>query len=281
MPDSMPAFRRLIAISRPVLYIPSLATFTVGLLASGNIILAVGSLIGALLVTFPMGLIAYGINDISDRESDARNPRKGGADGARLTLSETRLLGRAIWVTAIISLLVCVLARYMGLAMAMFAVYVLAYTYSVEPIRLKTRPVLDSLANGVGAACIFVAGYWANVQGLTLSWPAPEILLAVVLFAAAIHALGAAMDYEIDKKVGDTTICVALGKTKTLLLCSLAFLACLPLVHGHGLVVDIYIVMAAGLTVSAIHQSAKYIRRVFFTLLLLLPVAVAVSVVLT
>lgn len=267
--------QRLTAISRPLGYVPSLGAFGVGLLSSQTALLQLGSLIGVLFVTLPMGLIVYGTNDIADRESDAQNPRKGGIDGVRLKRSENRPLAVAIVVTAVVSLLISALSQHIGLGLAMLAICVFAYTYSVKPVRLKNRPVLDSLSNGIWVVSIFMVGYWANVRGVPLVLPSANILIAIVLFGAALHALGAAMDYEVDKAVGDTTICVALGKTKTLLLCALAFLVCLSLVHGLGVTITTYLIVATILTASAIrYQSARYIQVVFHVIFLLPPLVI-------
>jgi len=41
-------------------------------------------LVGTLFFLIPYNLLMYGINDVFDYESDLRNPRKGGIEGALL-----------------------------------------------------------------------------------------------------------------------------------------------------------------------------------------------------
>jgi len=85
----MQGIRRLFIISRPVINIPAVALFVAGVGVSASPVnwLVV---LGVIYFIVPMGLIIYGINDIADRESDEQNARKGGVDGAVVSVDETR-----------------------------------------------------------------------------------------------------------------------------------------------------------------------------------------------
>src|SRR5258706_14294274 len=52
------------------------------------------------LMTFPLGLVVFGLNDVYDSGSDAVNPRKGGLDGSRLDAGRERLVIRAALASA-------------------------------------------------------------------------------------------------------------------------------------------------------------------------------------
>ncbi len=278
----MHLLRRLVIISRPISYIPALGAFFAGLFFAGDgSVLALGTFLGAFFVTFPMGLIGYGLNDIADRESDAQNPRKGGLEGARVTQSESQRLLVAIVVTAAISLFVPIVTRHFGLVLPILLICAFAYTYSVKPIRLKSRPGWDSFSNGIWLVGIFLTGYWANAQAFPLPSLPINLFATIVLFGAALHALLAVVDYETDKAVGDRTISVVFGKRKTLLLCTLLFAACLALRHEGGLSVDAYdcyLAVVTVLTLSTVWRPAsRYIRSVAAAIMLLLPIAVVVA----
>ena len=62
---------------------------TVGMWLAGNLF-AWGALPILLWLTFPFNLLIYGVNDVFDQETDAKNPRKGTLEGARIDRSEVR-----------------------------------------------------------------------------------------------------------------------------------------------------------------------------------------------
>jgi lycopene elongase/hydratase (dihydrobisanhydrobacterioruberin-forming) len=83
-----------------------------------------------------------------------------------------------------------------------------AWCYSVPPIRLKERPPLDSLANGLGFFLMpFVMGYSLGAD--PRSMPLKYYLLA--LSVCGVHALASAADYDADSSANHRTIAVAWG----------------------------------------------------------------------
>ena len=83
--------RRLIEISRPVLWINTIGTTVVAMWLAG--FLWTWEIVPILLwVTLPFNLLIYGINDIYDQETDADNDRKGGYGGAKIKPSEVRMI---------------------------------------------------------------------------------------------------------------------------------------------------------------------------------------------
>ena len=82
---------RLFHISRPVLWINTVGPATVGMWLAGDLF-AWGALPILLWLTLPFNLLIYGVNDVFDQETDAKNPRKGTLEGARIDRSEVRPL---------------------------------------------------------------------------------------------------------------------------------------------------------------------------------------------
>jgi 4-hydroxybenzoate polyprenyltransferase len=92
----------------------------------------------------------------------------------------------------------------------MCAFAVLIYFYSAEPVRLKEKPILDSVANGFFYFFApFALGYTFGAPLATMSTAAAVLLITC---AAGLHALAAIADYEPDREVRNRTIAVALGR---------------------------------------------------------------------
>ena len=73
--------KKLLLISRPISWPNTAYPFAAGYLVTG------GSfdplfVIATLFFLIPYNLLMYGVNDVYDYESDMRNPRKGGIEGA-------------------------------------------------------------------------------------------------------------------------------------------------------------------------------------------------------
>src|SRR4029453_1557069 len=49
-----------------------------------------------LWLTLAFNLLIYGVNDVFDQETDARNPRKGTLEGARIDRSEVRQIALGV-----------------------------------------------------------------------------------------------------------------------------------------------------------------------------------------
>jgi 4-hydroxybenzoate polyprenyltransferase and related prenyltransferases len=169
--------------------------------------------IGTLFFLVPYNFAMYGINDVFDYQSDLRNPRKGGVEGALLDPRWHRLV---LWLSGILALpfvgyLVAVGSwpSWIALAVSLFAVV----AYSAAGLRFKERPVLDSLTS----ATHFVS---PAVYGLLLAGaeftPALVALLATFfLWGCASHAFGAVQDVVADREGGIASIATVIGARPT------------------------------------------------------------------
>lgn len=200
---------RLTFISRPVLWINALGPVVIGLWLTGNLWQweAAAFLMWA---TLPFNLLIYGTNDIFDQETDAKNTRKGGLEGARILATETRIIVVGIIVTNLPFLIYFVLTAPLTI-LPWIAAYILIFVfYSAPPIRFKARAVLDSLSNAAYALpLVFVPlaigehPIWAAAVGL-MAW------------SVAKHAFDAIQDIDEDRAVGITTSAVLFGVRRTL-----------------------------------------------------------------
>ncbi|TDK25636.1 prenyltransferase [Arthrobacter crusticola] len=195
---------RMVAISRPVLWINTLGTGAVGMWLAGEL-WDPGALALLIWLTLPFNLLIYGVNDIFDQDTDALNPRKGSLEGARIRAAEVRSIW--IWVAATnLPFLAWFLAILPWPALAWIGLYAAVFiAYSAPPPRFKARPYLDSLSN---AAYAFPLVFVPLALGAAPLWPAAVGLMA---WSAAKHTFDAVQDIEEDSAAGITTTAVRLG----------------------------------------------------------------------
>ncbi len=194
---------RLFHISRPVLWINTVGPAVVGVWLAGDL-WRWEALPILLWLTLPFNLLIYGTNDVFDQETDAKNPRKGTLEGARIKPEEVPLIAWGVFLTNAPFLLYS-LFFYPFVAVAWMLLYVLVFVgYSVPPARFKARPYLDSLSN---AAYAFPLVFVPLALGEGPVWPAAVGLMA---WSAAKHTFDAVQDVEEDRRAGIRTTAVRL-----------------------------------------------------------------------
>ncbi|MCW4466116.1 prenyltransferase [Glutamicibacter sp. MNS18] len=224
----------LILTSRPVSWINTAYPFAVAFLLAGGCI-DWRWIVGSVFFLVPYNLVMYGVNDVFDYESDLRNPRKGGAEGALLERSVHR---QVLWACLLVAapFLVALASGGGGaanLALALSMAALLAY--SAPGLRFKERPFLDSLTSAVHFVSPGVYGWLLAGGELTL---APLAAFgAFLLWGMASHALGAIQDIEPDRRAGLGSIATVLGARRTARLVALWYVLAgllVLLVPGEG-----------------------------------------------
>jgi 4-hydroxybenzoate polyprenyltransferase len=199
--------------SRPVSWVnTAFPFFAAYLFVSERIDLTL--ILGALFFLIPYNFLMYGINDVFDYESDLRNPRKGGIEGALL---DPKYHALTIWasvgfaaVFVVYLLLVGSLEANLWLGFTLFAVL----AYSVPGLRFKERPFLDSFTSAVH----FVG---PMVYGLVLAGSSiadPKVIAVVAAFMGwgmASHAFGAVQDVRADREAGIKSVATQIGARNT------------------------------------------------------------------
>jgi 4-hydroxybenzoate polyprenyltransferase len=195
---------RLFHISRPVLWINTVGPTAVGMWLSGDL-WRWEALPILLWLTLPFNLLIYGVNDVFDQETDAKNPRKGTLEGARIRPEEVRPIWRGVLIMNL-PLLIYFAFFLPPVATIWMLLYTLLFVgYSVPPARFKTRPYLDSLSN---AAYAFPLVFTPLALSASPVWPAAAGLMA---WSAAKHPFDAVQDVDEDRRVGIETTAVRLG----------------------------------------------------------------------
>jgi len=209
----------LVKTSRPFSWINTAYVFAAGAhLGAGW---SAGVLLGTFYFSFPFNLLLYGINDLFDYESDARNPRKNSIEGAVLAPKRLRALLTAIAITNLPLLALLFSTGSRASAAALAALLFTAVAYSAPPLRLKEKPVLDSFTSATHFVLPLIVGLLYGRAGF-LPWPE---IAAFTLWAMASQAFGAIQDIEPDRAAGIASIATAFGARRTAVFALTLYLA--------------------------------------------------------
>ena len=155
----------------------------------------------------------YGINDVFDYESDLRNPRKGGVEGALLPpeLHRPMLLGSTLLPLPFLVPLVAwgSVVSTGVLALALFFVV----AYSAKNIRFKEVPFVDSVTSSLHF--VMPAIFATTLVGGELTPLALTLLGSFFFWGMASHAFGAVQDVAADREAGVGSIATVIGAKGT------------------------------------------------------------------
>ena len=195
---------RLFYISRPVLWINTVGPALVGMWLTGDL-WRWEALPLLIWLTLPFNLLIYGVNDVFDQETDAKNPRKGSLEGAKILPEEVLSIWRGVLLTNVPFLIYFVSVMPYRAALWILLYAVLFVGYSAPPLRFKARPYLDSLSN---AAYAFPLVFVPLALESPVVWPAA---LGLMAWSAAKHTFDASQDVDEDRRVGIKTTAVRLS----------------------------------------------------------------------
>ncbi|PSP75606.1 lycopene elongase [Halobacteriales archaeon QS_1_68_20] len=163
----------------------------------------------------PANLFLYGVNDVFDADVDRQNPKKADREARYRGDRATRW---AVLTTAGLGLALALVVP--GRAVPWVVGFLaLGWAYSAPPLRLKTRPPLDSVSNGLyvlpgGAAYAAVAGTAPPALAVLGGW----------LWAMAMHTFSAIPDVEPDRQAGIETTATRLGRRGAAVYCGVVWL---------------------------------------------------------
>lgn len=213
--------RALFVSSRPLSWVNTAFPFAAAYFLTAGTIDA-RLIVGTIFFLVPYNLAMYGINDVFDYESDLRNPRKGGVEGALLDRRMHRPTIIAAIVTTVPFLAYLVLVgsalSWLVLAVSMFAVV----AYSAKGLRFKERPFLDSLTSSTHF--VSPAVYGLVLAGATFTPQLWALLAAFFLWGVASHAFGAVQDVIADREGGIASIATVIGARATVWVSVVAYL---------------------------------------------------------
>jgi 4-hydroxybenzoate polyprenyltransferase len=178
------------------------------------------------------------LNQYFDREEDRRNILK-----SNLPVASGKIAPRAALILSLSLIILCLLVVSIVAASltTLFLLYLALWTaYSIPPFRIKSVPIMDFIASGIGAGLLpFLIGVGtsskSNVSIALILTSAIPLMLA----HSSGHILQALGDYEADRKNGVQTIVVKHGRKKGIVIMGLLSLTTglLPFVYAaFGLV---------------------------------------------
>lgn len=195
-------------------------------------------IIGTFFFLIPYNLLMYGINDVFDYESDLRNPRKGGIEGALLDPKFHKI---TIWASIALSIGFVIYLLIAGSDIADFWLLVTLFAvvaYSAPKLRFKEIPFLDSFTSALhflGPMLFALALVEVDIFEFKLA----SMILAFLGWGMASHAFGAVQDVRADREAGIKSIATAIGARNTVRLAFLLyFLSGLSVMNAgpHGMV---------------------------------------------
>lgn len=227
-----------------------------GMIYGSNSIRDLVSPIAVLILLYfliPANLFLYGVNDISDRQIDRFNPKK--------SRQERRYRGERVMYIAVIFcgilglILIFSVPFVAGVWMLVFLC--LAIAYSVPPFRLKIRPPLDSISNG-----LYVVPAAVGFGAITGEILPIELLLAGWFWTMAMHTFSAIPDISPDEAASIQTLATVLGRKGALVYCTGCWVLATVIISlvdiRLSLVFGLYVILSLVFIMSSISLPRAY-----------------------
>jgi len=276
----MDIYSKIVFISRPRIWLYTLGSFLFGVqmafLLGYAVNLALVLTLCALL-TVPVNLFIYALNDYFDADSDAHNPKKNKFEH-RSDATNTHLLYMAAVALALISL---VMFSQEVLVVKLFVLWLITIlTYNIPPLRFKARPGLDMLFSANFPLWGFI-GYAVVAHTL----PDLSVVIPIAFLSIVFHLYSAINDIPYDKSAGVITSAVYIGSVKkNILLCvlltifAIASLAYLGWVWvGIGLIVYvIFFLLHLGDTLLSRDLMSAYRYFIWIHYLIGIPISMSI-----
>jgi 4-hydroxybenzoate polyprenyltransferase len=204
------AIKKLFAISRPISWPNTAYPFAAGYIVSGGT-LDLTLFIGTLYFLGPYNLLMYGINDVYDYESDIKNPRKGGIEGA---ITPKSFHPTILWAALLTNIPFIIALIWLGsfvsaIVLAIIVFFVVAY--SIKGLRFKEKPILDSITSSMH----FIGPLLFALSLTGFDNSVIPYLIAFFLWGMASHAFGAVQDIIPDREGKLSSIATVLGARAT------------------------------------------------------------------
>ena len=160
------------------------------------------------LVLIPYSIVIYGINDVYDYDTDIKNPRKQqNWLGSILQKEHQTIIIRSVVGSVLLIMGSAILSQNINLILTYLLMLTFGIIYSMPPIRLKTKPFFDVVAN------MFIFGLILFVP-MTSSPDYLQFVISkssIITTMAGFYILSALVDYQTDKDCGDSTVATRLG----------------------------------------------------------------------
>lgn len=223
----MPRFNPFdyVFILRPLILIPSWNFLLIGsFLAARQGRFNTEIVLGLLIYTGIMGGV-YILNQIMDIETDRLNKKLFLLSGGYVTKTAAWVEMAVLWIGAFLLSM-----QFGGAFLILVAISVLlGVLYSLPPIKLKGKPVLDTLSNGIGYGMINFAVGWLLVRNF--EWAMFTHFLPYFLSISAVFINTTIVDIEGDRKTNEITTAVYLGANASYVVSTIVMAAAVVLAY--------------------------------------------------
>lgn len=234
----------LFVSSRPISWVNTAYPFAAGYLVLGGGV-DLTFIIGTIFFLIPYNLLMYGVNDVFDYESDMRNPRKGGIEGA---VTAKRYHALILWTSTLLCVPFVVTLLIHGTTVANVTLALVLFfvvAYSARGLRFKEIPFLDSITSSLHFVGPLLYAF-ALLGSSADAWLAAG---AFFVWGVASQAFGAVQDVQPDREAGIHSIATVLGARWTVrFAASMYLLACILTARMGGWAI---VVAVAGLSYVA------------------------------
>ena len=213
------------------------------------------------LVAVPYSIVIYGINDIYDYDTDIINPKKQDKSsfGSLLKKEYQTTVMRSAIGSALLIMISAILSQNINLILTYSAMLTLGIIYSMPPIRLKTKPFLDSISNVFIYGLILLVPYAQTTNYLEFIISKLSLVFPILGF----HILYALMDYEPDKKSNTTTVATKLGLFwSPIVICILVLTKPIFYPFSNSLLSYLVIFIAIAIGFLCVFHKSKYYYKI-------------------
>jgi 4-hydroxybenzoate polyprenyltransferase len=210
------SINQFIAISRPRFWLYLAGPFVVGTafsLTAKTEFFSLSFIYSLFFFLIPANFYLYGLNDYFDEDTDIYNVKK---KTKEIKLEDK---SRKVYTVAIIISFLCSIPLFFILndkaRIFLIIFIVLATLYSMPPVRLKARILVDFLSNILYGIPAFLA-----YAEYTHQWPHIIVISIILCWTSGMHLFSAIPDIIPDKQAGLKTSAVVFGKKNSLYMCA-------------------------------------------------------------
>ena len=202
--------RLLINASRPLSWVNTAYPFAAGYIMLGGGLSTI-FIVGTIFFLIPYNLLMYGVNDVFDYESDMKNPRKGGVEGAVTPTKHHHLLLSSSFLLCVPFLIALIWLGNFTSGIVLVGVMFFVVAYSIKGLRFKERPFIDSVTSSLHfvGPLVFAYALLGAGEGAWL------VALSFFFWGMASHAFGAVQDINPDRDASIHSIATAIGARQT------------------------------------------------------------------
>ena len=211
-------FKYLVKVSRPRFWHYIIGPFLVGALIAFNadpvaMFRRFDFWIWFLYFWISANFLIYGINDLADTDTDEFNSKKELYE-VKFDKNKFKLF---VGLFLVLNLPILFFTKNIQVTLFMLAFWFFSCFYSIEPIRAKAKPFIDSAFNFL-YVLPGIIGYlqFSNNSIAYLNW---SIIAAATFWSMAMHTFSAIPDIKADKQAELNTTAVFLGLRGALIYC--------------------------------------------------------------